>query len=58
MALEGATRPGDQVFEHSGIKFMMDPYSVSVLGKVQIDYEDGPWGGFAIHSDRLPNSRC
>lgn len=58
MALEGAIRPGDVVFEDSGLKFVLDRMVESILGPVQVDFEDGRYGGFVIKSDRVPNSSC
>ena len=55
MALEGAIRPDDQVVEAGGIKFVIDPHAAG-LGAVRIDFDEGPYGGFSILSDRFPSS--
>jgi iron-sulfur cluster assembly accessory protein len=40
---------GDEVFEHSGVKVIVDPMSLRYLEGAQVDYKDDLMGGgFAI----------
>lgn len=48
-------RPGDKVFEHDGVKILVDPKSYLFLINSEVDYADSLYGaGFAIKN---PNAR-
>jgi iron-sulfur cluster assembly accessory protein len=48
-------KEGDQVFEESGVKVVVDPKSLLFLAGTEIDFQDGLTGtGFAIKN---PNSK-
>ena len=49
------TKPGDKVFEHDGVKILVDPKSYLFLNNSEVDYTDSLYGaGFAIKN---PNAK-
>jgi len=47
----------DQVFEYGGVKVIVDPSSMQMLGGASLDYKDGLQGaGFAINNPNAQRS--
>lgn len=48
-------KPGDKVFEHEGVKLLVDPKSYLFLNSSEVDYVDSLYGaGFTIKN---PNAK-
>ena len=45
-------RQGDEVMESNGVKVFWDPASEAQISDCQLDYEDGPDGGFLLKTMR------
>ena len=57
MTFENTQRPGDQVFEHHGLKVFVDPTSLFYINGARIDYvESLMGGGFHIENPQAVSS--
>jgi iron-sulfur cluster assembly protein len=55
MSFEDKQNEGDKVFEHFGVKVLIDPKSLLFLDKTQLDFSDGLNGqGFTFQN---PNAK-
>ncbi|HHY99275.1 MAG TPA: iron-sulfur cluster assembly accessory protein [Firmicutes bacterium] len=45
MTLDESAKPDDIAYEHSGVKFVMDPRSARYLENATVDYRSGWFGG-------------
>ncbi len=46
-------RPGDEVVVSHGIRILLDPVSVALLRDYELDYLDGPTGGFYLKNEKV-----
>ena len=55
MDLEEKPEPGDSVFEHEGVKVLVDPKSLPMIDNTQVDWVDALTGaGFTLQN---PNAK-
>ncbi len=54
----GAPHPDDQTVEAEGIRFVVDPESLSLLGKVEIVFDEGTLGGGLRVVNQLATGKC
>jgi iron-sulfur cluster assembly protein len=41
----------DEVIESDGVRVFLDPVSAAKISDFQLDYQDGPGGGFYLRND-------
>ena len=58
MALD-QPKDGDEILDHGGVQFLIDPASTEKLRGSTVDYHDGPEGvGFRIKNSAPPQGGC
>ncbi|MBN1669169.1 MAG: iron-sulfur cluster insertion protein ErpA [Anaerolineales bacterium] len=56
MAFDNRTIENDLFFEAHGVKIVVDDMSIRYLNGTEVDYVDGPSGGFTIHNPNAVTS--
>lgn len=57
LTLEESPREHDKSVEENGIKFVLDPFALSFIEEIQVDYDDFD-EGFKVTNLTGPNSSC
>ncbi|HEU4964833.1 MAG TPA: hypothetical protein VFV52_13385 [Bacilli bacterium] len=57
LTLEESPREHDKSVEERGVTFVLDPFAISFIEKIHVDYDDFD-EGFKVTDLQGPNSTC